>query len=191
MGVAIRGRRWHLVGGGRRARLRDGADPGRRARRPRQPDEQPTLSGGLRPGRRAFCQQHGGRADQSADARAARRPGQRVRPRPGPTGAQPRRAGSARGGHGCWHRLPASLCRPQGRRPGAFAVLPQPPPADAGRPVQPGRLAVAHPCPCQCVRLDAGAEFCPGPQAAACHPLGPENRPGRPRPGSIQTPVAV
>jgi biofilm PGA synthesis lipoprotein PgaB len=39
--------------------------------------------------------------------------------------------------------------------------------------------------------VDAGAEFRPRSQAAARDPLGPGNRQGRPRPGSIPAPVAV
>src|SRR5471032_2227809 len=67
----------------------------------------------------------------------------------------------------------------------------QPPSASAPRLVQPRHLATAHPWPRGDLRVDASAELCARPFVAACHANGPENRPGRPRPGPVQAPVAV
>ena len=94
-----------------------------------------------------------------------------LRPRSRPAGAEPVAPARPAAVAEREHRLPAGLRRPRRERVGGRRLLPEPPPADAGRPLQPGGLADPHP--------DAGAaalRLDPGPGLRAARPATPPRR---------------
>ncbi len=145
--LRARGHAHHLHAGRR-------LEHARRAAHPHPPSARGLRQRGARI--RAAAAQPRGRRSAARQPRDARRPRLRVRPRPGPAGAQPLGADRPRGRRAPARGVPAGLCRPRRRRRGRRAVLSQPPPAGARRPVRPRCVATAQPHRREGLRVDAG-----------------------------------
>ncbi|MCF8133774.1 MAG: polysaccharide deacetylase family protein, partial [Synechococcus sp. Tobar2m-G35] len=86
---------------------------------------------------------------------------------------QPAAAAATDPRHGRQHRLSAGLCRPRRQRRRRCPLFPQPPPAGAGRSVQPRGLGDPHPHTGQTsLCLDAGAGLRAAPAASGGRPAG-------------------